>query len=168
MIGTDDGIQARRLAGGDEHAPYWSIDSVECRSSERAWDTGRLLVVLDRFEGLVAIDPWTGRIEPAGFPMAWTDAIQRRFPDYQLSRDQTHNTKEWTFKRWAYETTGAPGITYELGSATSHDLIDRIATGAADEAMQLLLQSADAADAFLQHGRIVATAAADELLFAKG
>jgi hypothetical protein len=51
---------------------------------------------------------------------------------------------QWTFKRWAFETTGAPGITYELGSATPHDRIARIVSGAAEDAMTLLLESADA------------------------
>jgi hypothetical protein len=56
-----------RLAGGDEHAPYWSIDAVECRASARSWDADRWLLVLDRLEGLMAIDPWTGRIVPTAF-----------------------------------------------------------------------------------------------------
>ena len=34
---------------------------------------------------------------------------------------------------------GAPGITYELGSATPHERIRKIVSGAADEAMRLLL-----------------------------
>ena len=85
------------------------------------------------------LPPADERIEPAGFPMEWTDAIQRRFPDYQLSRDQTHNTKEWTFKRWATETFAAPGITYELGGATPHERIRQVVSGAAEEAMRLLL-----------------------------
>jgi len=55
-----------------------------------------------------------------------------------------HNADQWTFKRWAYETTGAPGITYEVGSGTAHELIRKIATGAADDAITLLLESADA------------------------
>jgi len=67
VIGTDQGIEARRLAGGDEHSPCWSIDAAECRSSARAWDAGRWLVVLDRFDGLVAVDAWTGRLAPDAF-----------------------------------------------------------------------------------------------------
>ena len=39
----------------------------------------------------------------------------------------------------AFETFGAPGITYELGAATPHERIARIVPGAAEEAMRLLL-----------------------------
>ncbi|NBV63909.1 MAG: hypothetical protein EBR71_05425 [Planctomycetes bacterium] len=72
------------------------------------------------------------------------DAIQKRFPDYTVESTGAHNVDQWTFKRWAFETTGAPGITYELGSATPHDRIARIVSGAAEDAMTLLLESADA------------------------
>ena len=44
-------------------------------------------------------------------------------------------------KRWAFETLGAPGITYELGSNTAHERIGTIVTGAADEAMRMLLEA---------------------------
>ena len=62
-------------------------------------------------------------------------------PSPQLQTHQRHNATEWTFKRWAYETLGAPGITYELGSSTPHAQIQKIVTGAADEAMRLLMES---------------------------
>ena len=90
------------------------------------------------------LPPDDARTFPPNFARRWVDAIQKRFPDYKVESNGMHNADQWTFKRWAYETTGAPGITYELGSSTPHDRIDRIATGAADDAMQLLLQSADA------------------------
>ena len=79
------------------------------------------------------------RTFPPRFASAWVAAIQARFPDYEVENTSTHNATEWTFKRWAFETLGAPGITYELGSATPHDRIRKIVSGAADEAMRLLL-----------------------------
>jgi hypothetical protein len=39
----------------------------------------------------------------------------------------------------AFETFGAPGITYELGSSTPFEDIGRIVPGAAEEAMRLLV-----------------------------
>ena len=79
------------------------------------------------------------RTFPPRFASAWVAAIQARFPDYEVENTSTHNATEWTFKRWAFEALGAPGITYELGSATPHERIRKIVSGAADEAMRLLL-----------------------------
>ena len=90
------------------------------------------------------LPPDDARTFPPNFARRWVDAIQKRFPDYKVDSNGMHNADQWTFKRWAYETTGAPGITYELGSATNHELIRKIGTGAADDAMTLLLESADA------------------------
>lgn len=67
VIATDAGIEARRLAGGDMDAPYWLIDSVDARGSVRAWSFGRWLLVLDRFDAILAIDAWTGRVVPGAF-----------------------------------------------------------------------------------------------------
>ena len=67
VAGTDMGIEARRLAGGDEAAPYWSIDAVDARASTRGWHAGRWLLVLDRSDSLLAIDAWTGRVAPGVF-----------------------------------------------------------------------------------------------------
>ncbi|MCX5640156.1 MAG: PQQ-binding-like beta-propeller repeat protein [Planctomycetota bacterium] len=61
VVGTDVGIEARRLAGGDDRSPYWLIDSPDARGSKRSWDVGRQVVVLPRSEDVLAIDPWTGR-----------------------------------------------------------------------------------------------------------
>ncbi|MEY3143117.1 MAG: hypothetical protein RLY21_1610 [Planctomycetota bacterium] len=78
-------------------------------------------------------------LEPPHFASRWLAAITARFPDYAVESSATNNVKEWTFKRWAFETFRAPGITYELGTATPHDRIARIVPGAAEEAMKLLL-----------------------------
>ena len=81
------------------------------------------------------------RTFPPRFASQWVAAIQARFPDYEVESTSAHNATEWTFKRWAYETLGAPGITYELGSSTPHAQIQKIVTGAADEAMRLLMDA---------------------------
>ena len=78
---------------------------------------------------------------PPRFASQWVAAIQARFPDYEVESTSAHNATEWTFKRWAYETLGAPGITYELGSSTPHAQIQKIAAGAADEAMRLFMDA---------------------------
>ncbi len=86
------------------------------------------------------IPPPETELDPPHFAERWLAAISARFPDYALDSSATNNVKEWTFKRWAFETFAAPGITYELGSATPHERIKRIVGGAADEAMKLLLE----------------------------
>ena len=60
VVGTDDGIEARRVAGGDEEGPCWTLDSVDARESSRGWTAFGIAAVLDRFDGLRAIDAWTG------------------------------------------------------------------------------------------------------------
>jgi hypothetical protein len=61
LVATDIGIEARRLAGGDERVPYWVIDAPEAHASTRAWEVGGRVVVLLRSEDVMTIDPWTGR-----------------------------------------------------------------------------------------------------------
>ena len=107
----------------------------------------RLRLLLDfhaTSKDIFYLPPDDAKLEPAGFGIAWTDAIQRRFPDYEMERTGSHNLKEWTFKRWAAETLGAPGITYELGYSTPHARIEEIVDGAAEEAMRILLQGVSA------------------------
>ena len=84
------------------------------------------------------------RTFPPRFASQWVAAIQARFPDYRVESTGAHNVAEWTFKRWAFEELGVPGITYELGSATPDARIRRIVTGASDEAMRLLLEAKSA------------------------
>ena len=118
-----------------------AILAVAARPGARPW---LLLDFHATSKDIFYLPPDDADLEPAGFGLAWTDAIQRRFPDYELERTGTHNLKEWTFKRWAAETFRAPGITYELGSSTPHERIDRIVEGAAEEAMRILLERANA------------------------
>ena len=107
----------------------------------------RLFLLLDfhtTSKDIFYLPPDSARTFPANFSRRWVDAIQARFPDYEVESTGSHNVDQWTFKRWAFETTGAPGITYELGSGTSQAKIERIVQGAADEAIRLLMESADA------------------------
>jgi predicted deacylase len=107
----------------------------------------RLFLLLDfhtTSKDIFYLPPDSAQTFPPRFSRRWVDAIQARFPDYEVESTGSHNVDQWTFKRWAFESTGAPGITYELGSATNPEKIERIVQGAADEAMKLLLESADA------------------------
>lgn len=62
-----------------------------------------------------------------------------RFPEHAVEQNATSNLKERTFKRSAFETFRASGITDELGSATPHDRTARIVPGAGEEAMKIPL-----------------------------
>ncbi|MBM4006411.1 MAG: peptidase M14 [Planctomycetes bacterium] len=107
----------------------------------------RLFLLLDfhtTSKDIFYLPPDSAKTFPPSFSRRWVDAIQARFPDYEVESSGSHNVDQWTFKRWAFETTGAPGITYELGSGTSPAKIERIVQGAADEAIRLLMESADA------------------------
>ena len=88
---------------------------------------------------ILYVPPDDAPLEPPHFASRWLAAISARFPDYAVEQNAENNLKEWTFKRWAFETFRAPGITYELGSAAPHDRIARIVPGAAEEAMKILL-----------------------------
>ena len=76
---------------------------------------------------------------PPDFTVKWLGAITQRFPDYQVKREPTYHTEEYTSKIWGYKTFGIPDITYELGDNTDRAWIKQIATGAAEEMMKLLL-----------------------------
>lgn len=79
---------------------------------------------------------------PKDFTKRWLTAIGNRFPDYPIRRNGSHNVTQSTSKWWAYENLGVPAITYELGDETDRDLIERVARGAAEEAMKLLMETA--------------------------
>jgi hypothetical protein len=64
-VATDAGVEAHRLAGGDEEAPYWSIDAIEARDSERGWSGAGALAMVDGRKSIAFIDPWTGAFRPS-------------------------------------------------------------------------------------------------------
>ncbi|MFM7050685.1 MAG: endonuclease/exonuclease/phosphatase family protein [Planctomycetota bacterium] len=94
---------------------------------------------------ILYVPPDDARLEPADFAPRWIAAILARVPDYLLESSATSNIDQRTFKRWAFETYAAPGITFEFGTASPHDRIARVAAVAAEEAMTLLGQHARAA-----------------------
>lgn len=107
---------------------------------------------------ILYVPPDETPLDPPHFAKRWIAAISARFPDYLVEQSATNNVKEWTFKRWAFETFGAPGITYELGGSTPHARIERIVTGAAEEAMRLLLEARPPAGDAASREKIPATA----------
>lgn len=70
VIGTESGIQARRLAGGDESLPFWTIETPDVQYTTDAWPCGPWLLVQTMRDELLAVDPNTGRIDPNAFHAA--------------------------------------------------------------------------------------------------
>jgi murein tripeptide amidase MpaA len=91
--------------------------------------------------------PDSAKTFPEGFTRKWLEAIQARFPDYQLRRGASVGGKSKTSKRWGYQVLGVPAITYEFGDDTDRELLARITRGAAEEMMRLLLAEVGAAEA---------------------
>jgi hypothetical protein len=72
VLATDAGIEARRLGGGDEERPCWSVPLPEARGTARGWGAGRWVLALDRSDGIVAIDARTGAVARQAFRTADT------------------------------------------------------------------------------------------------
>jgi predicted deacylase len=124
--------------------PFTQIETRAVRDAIHAFaarDGMKMRLLLDfhaTAKDILYVPPEGTPLDPPNFAQAWLARIAARFPDYALDSSATNNVNEWTFKRWAFETFGAPGITYELGSATPHESIARTVEGAAEEAMLLL------------------------------
>jgi predicted deacylase len=151
--GVHEGQWRSTLGAVDNNRDWHDFSQPESRAVRdaileiAARPNARLFLLLDfhaTSKDIFYLPPDDARTFPPNFARRWVEAIQKRFPDYEVESTGSHNVDQWTFKRWAYETTGAPGITYELGSGTAHELVRRITAGAADDAMTLLLESADA------------------------
>ena len=151
--GVHEGQWRSTLGAVDNNRDWHDFSQPESRAVRDAIveiskrQDARIFLLLDfhaTSKDIFYLPPDDAKTFPPNFARRWVEAIQKRFPDYEVESNGMHNADQWTFKRWAYETTGAPGITYELGSGTAHELVRRIATGAADEAMRLMLESADA------------------------
>lgn len=67
LVGSEAGVQAHRLGGGDESLPMWLVDIPDTQGSEGAWVVGDWLIVQGRFGQLVAIQISTGRLDPSAF-----------------------------------------------------------------------------------------------------
>jgi cytosolic carboxypeptidase protein 6 len=74
---------------------------------------------------------------PPDFTRRWLDALDHRTPGYSVRRSSSLGTRP-TSQQWAYDTFGAPAITYEFGDNTDRAQIRRIARIAAEEMMRLL------------------------------
>ncbi len=75
----------------------------------------------------------------AGLTERWLDAIQTRFPDYPV-RSSPFNVRRPLATRWVTRTLNTTAIIYEWGDRTPRETIARVASGAAEELMQLLLE----------------------------
>jgi cytosolic carboxypeptidase protein 6 len=80
-------------------------------------------------------------MSPDPFTKPWIEGIQRRFPDYKVSRSPSGLVQRTTSQSWVHHTFGVPAITYELGDNSDRALLRQIAAGAAQEMMQLLIAS---------------------------
>ena len=148
--GVNEGQWRSTLGGVDSNrdwGPFTQPETIAVRNAILAISSrpgARVWLALD-FHGtnkdIFYLPLEDDRTFPPRFASKWVAAIQARFPDYEVESTQSHNANEWTFKRWAFETLGAPGITYELGSNTARERIGTIVTGAADEAMRMLLEA---------------------------
>lgn len=82
--------------------------------------------------------------DPELFTRNWLKLYQDRMPDYEVNRDARHVAGRPISKAYAYDTYGAPGITFELGDETDRALIRRIGREAAIAMMMTMLETAPA------------------------
>lgn len=76
---------------------------------------------------------------PPKFTNRWLASIEQRFPDYDVRRVGSHNVSRNSSKAWVHQALGIPAITYEFADDASRQHICRIAQGAAEEMMRLLI-----------------------------
>ena len=60
VVASAAGIEARRLAGGDEDAPFWHVRSFESQDSQAGWALPGVVAFVDRSRALAVADAWTG------------------------------------------------------------------------------------------------------------
>jgi hypothetical protein len=71
---------------------------------------------------------------------SWLNNLQNRLPEYHVNIiDTLSKTSSPTSDRWIQKTFNAPAVTYEVGDETNRKLIKKVAEGAAEELMRLLL-----------------------------
>jgi hypothetical protein len=76
---------------------------------------------------------------PPDFVKHWIAGIHARFPDYQVKRSASPNSTSPTSLSWMHRSFGVPAITYEIGDNTERARLRQLASGAAEETMQLML-----------------------------
>lgn len=147
--GVEHGHWRSTLGGVDSNRDFGPFTQVETRVvrdslvSIAKLPKARVFLFLD-FHSTSEDIFYTQRDEDRTFPVLftqrWLKGIQNHFPDYAFKRDSGHNENLPTSKTWAYKTFGAAGITYEFGYGTSFDNVRKIATGAAEEMMKIMLE----------------------------
>lgn len=116
-------------------------DELLAIKSDRDHELRLFLDFHSTYEDVFYTQPKTAVIRPAKFTSTWLTAVDNRFPDYAVRRNEGHNVDLPTSKHWVHKTFGVPAITYEFGDETDRGLIREIASAAAEEMMRLMLQS---------------------------
>ena len=112
---------------------------LECRKS----GDEKLCAFIDfhsTFDDVFYIPSHNPEVFPSGFTKRWFGALQDRFPNYEVSVDNNHNSHRSTSKAWVDRTLGVTAVTYEFGDETDRDTIEQVAGGAAEEMMRILLE----------------------------
>lgn len=80
--------------------------------------------------------------DPPGFIDPWLDAIRAAFPAYYVN-DEPSGLGSPVSKNWFYQSFNSPAVTYEVGDESDRALVRRLATGAAEALMRLLLDEGE-------------------------
>ena len=83
--------------------------------------------------------------DPELFTRDWLALYQERMPDYDVNRDARHAAGRPISKAYAFDTYGAPGITFEIGDETDRTLIQRIGRESAIAMMVTMLTTPEPA-----------------------
>lgn len=143
--GVDLGHWRHNLGGVDLNRDWGKFAQPETRAVRdeilALKDKGRVMLHLDfhSTHNDVFYTQTDSPRTPDHFTKPWLDGIAQRFPAYQVKRSPSEPTRLTTSTSWAYKTLGIPAITYELGDNTDRAELQRIAAGAAQEMMTLLL-----------------------------
>ena len=71
----------------------------------------------------------------------WLKNLQSRLPEYYVNIiDTLSKSSSPTSDRWIQKTFNTPAVTYETGDETNRELIKKVAEGAAEELIRLLLK----------------------------
>jgi hypothetical protein len=107
-------------------------------------EKGRLLLLLDfhsTFRDVFYTQPDSMVSAAPGFTSRWLAGIGTRVPDYRAERKASPTPTSNTSISWAHRTFGIPAITYEIGDHTDRTQLRRVAMAAAEEMMNLLLET---------------------------
>jgi len=145
--GVDHGHWRHNMNGVDLNRDWIKFAQPETRAVRdqvlALRDKGRVFLHLDfhsTHSDVFYTQPDSASSSPEGFTKQWLTALQARFPDYNVKRSSSVAPTSSTSHNWAYRTLGIPAITYEIGDNTDRALLQRIAAGAAQEMMKLLLE----------------------------